>query len=87
MRLRSAEGMKFFAGEILITTVGILIALAANALWQNHQDRISEVSSLRSLELMRLRGWLGLRGGATRVSPLHFHDAAPARLASDVARS
>src|SRR5687767_8669863 len=45
----SGAGWRYAAAEIAITTVGILIALAANAWWQNREDRQTELIALREM--------------------------------------
>jgi hypothetical protein len=42
---------RYVIGEILITTVGILIALALNAWWQNRQDRNVELEGLGEMRV------------------------------------
>jgi len=46
---RHAAGWRFVLGEIAITTVGILIAVAVNAWWENRQDRRTELEALREM--------------------------------------
>jgi len=50
------------AGEIAITTVGILIALAINSWWQRRQDRSFESEILREIRTQLVSDTLDMRG-------------------------
>lgn len=49
---RHAAGWRFVLGEVAITTIGILIAVAVNAWWQNRQDRRTELEALREMRVV-----------------------------------
>jgi len=46
---RHAIRWRFVLGEVAITTIGILIAVAVNAWWENRQDRRVELEALREM--------------------------------------
>jgi hypothetical protein len=46
---RQVAGWRFVLGEVAITTIGILIAVAVNAWWENRQDRRTELEALREM--------------------------------------
>src|SRR3954463_1789084 len=58
---RNAASWRFVLGEVAITTVGILIAVAVNAWWQDRQDRQTELEALREM-----RAGLAIALGALR---------------------
>ena len=45
-------GWRFVLGEVAITTIGILIAVAVNAWWQDRQDRRTELEALREMRVV-----------------------------------
>ena len=59
---RHAAGWRFVLGEVAITTIGILIAVAVNAWWENRQDRRTELEALREMRVVLVGVVAGLAG-------------------------